>query len=213
MRTIARSLIALALAASSSWPGVAAAQKVSFDVRRNVDLTRPKTFAIKTTIPAARPDTRQTTTYDSPFVDEHTNLAIASQLRRRGWTQVDTTPEVYIVTSRTFTTEHKTYAPYWGPYYSPAASWGPYPYPSPYPYANGRSSSGSVTTWEAVPVYAVEEIEGTLTIDLEDAVTHRLLWRGAATKHVYETTDPSVRTKRVDDQVEDIFKKFPPPRR
>jgi len=209
MRTIVRSLIALALAVSSSWSGVVAAQKVSFDVRQNVDFTRPKTFAFKTTIPAARPVPRQTTPYDSAFVDEHTNIAIAAQLQRRGWTQVATTPEVYVVTSRAFTTEYKTYAPYWGPYYLPAASWGPYPYPTPYPYANGRSSFGTSTTWEAVPVYAVEKVQGTLTVDLEDATTHRLLWRGVATKHVYETTDPSVRTKRVNDQVGDVFKNFP----
>jgi len=207
MRAIARSLIGLAIAVSSSWPGVAAAQKVSFDVRRNVDFTRPKTFAFKT-IPAARSDTQQASPYDNAFVDQRTNIAIAAQLARRGWTQVDTRPEVYVITSRTFTTEYRTYAPYWGPYYSPAASWGPYPYPIPYPYASGTSSNGSSTTWEGVPVYAVEKVQGTLIVDLEDATTHRLMWRGVANKHVYESS-PSVETKRVNDQVEDVFKKFP----
>ena len=77
MRSIGRSLIGLALAASSLWPATAAAQKASYDFRQQADFSRPRTFAFKV-VPAVRPDVQKTATYDSPFIDEHTNVAIAA---------------------------------------------------------------------------------------------------------------------------------------
>jgi hypothetical protein len=200
MRTIARSLIGLAIAVSSFWPAVAAAQKVSYDFRQHKDFARPKTFAFKN-LPAVRPDTRQaTTTYDSPFVDERTNVAIATQLEQRGWTRNDENPDVVVVTRRTFWKQYTAYGPYWGPYYSPAGWWGPYPSGWGYGW----------TTWAPGPVYMVEQLRGTLTVDLEDSATGRLMWRGVGEKHVHESSNSSSRTRHVDDQVQDIFKKFPP---
>lgn len=200
MRSLAHSLIGLAIAASSLWPAVAAAQKTSYDFRQNSDLTRPRTFAFKI-LPAVRPDARQTAaTYDSPFIDEHTNVAIAAQLAQHGWTRNDEKPDVYVVTRRTFWKEYTTYGPYWGPYYSPAGWWGPYPY----------GWGAGWTTWGGDSVYAVEEIRGALTVDLEDAATGRLMWRGVEEKHVHHRSTPSSRARHVDDQVQDIFKKFPP---
>lgn len=202
MRTIARSLIGLAMAAASLWPVAAAAQKVGYDVRQQVELARPKTFGFKN-LPAVRPDTRQTTTFDSPFIDERTNAAIAAQLEQRGWTRNDEHPDVVVVTRRTFWKEYTTYGPYWGPYYSPAGWWGPYPYGWGYGWS----------TWGTDSIYAVEELRGSLTVDLEDAATGRLMWRGVGEKHVHERSKPSSRVKHVNDQVQEIFKKFPPPPR
>jgi hypothetical protein len=197
MRTIARSLIGLAIAALS-WPAVASAQRASYDFRQHEDFARPKTFAFKN-VPAVRPDSRQTTTFDTPFIDERTNAAIAAQLEQRGWTRNDESPDVYVVTRRTFWKEYTTYGPYWGPYYSPAGWWGPYPYGWGYGWS----------TWGVDPLYAVEEIRGNLTVDLEDAASGRLLWRGVGEKHVHERSKPSSRVRHVNDQVDDIFKKFP----
>jgi uncharacterized protein DUF4136 len=200
MRTIARSLIGLAIAASSLWPAAAAAQKVSYDFRQHEDLARPKTFGFRN-LPAVRAETRQTATYDSPFVDERTNLAIAAQLEQRGWTRNDEKPDVFVVTRRTFWKEYTTYGPYWGPYYSPAGWWGPYPYGWGYGWA----------AWDNGSIYAVEQLRGSLTVDLEDASTGQLLWRGVGEKHVHERSKPSSSVRHVNEQVQDIFKKFPPP--
>jgi hypothetical protein len=207
MRAIARTLIGLAVAASSLAPAVATAQKSSYDFRQHVDFTRPRTFAFKT--PRTAPIVSQRdATYDSPFVDERTNLAIAAQLERRGWTHNDDNPDIYIVTRRTFKTEYTVYGPYWSGYNTPTAWWGPY---------YGWRSPGYVDSlglWDAWgPVYVDERIRGTLTIDLEDAGSGALLWRGVGSKDVHEHSKPSSRAKHVNDEVQDIFEHFPPPAR
>jgi hypothetical protein len=58
-------------------------------------------------------------------------------------------------------------------------------------------------------VYA--ELQGTLTVDMEDAKSGALLWRGIETKRVHETSKPSKRDKRVREEVSDVFKHFPTP--
>ena len=108
MTRIARSLVGLAIVAFALCPPTAVAQTTSYDFRQHSDLSRPKTFAFKNT-PSARPDTiGQTTTYDSPCVDEGTNIAITKELERRGWRRDDDSPDVYVVTHRTFKTEYRT---------------------------------------------------------------------------------------------------------
>ena len=46
-----------------------------------------------------------------------------------------------------------------------------------------------------------EELRGSLTVDLEDAKTGELLWRGVETKRVHETSKPSKREQVVNEQV------------
>src|SRR5215467_11410945 len=125
MRAIVRTLIGLAVAASSLVPAVAAAQKSSDGSRQQIDLSRQRTFAFKS--PDAAPAaTERDTTDDSAFVDERTNISIAAQLERRGWTRNDDRPDFYIVTRRTFKTEYSLRGPYWSGYNVPTAWWGPY---------------------------------------------------------------------------------------
>jgi hypothetical protein len=206
MRAIVRTMIGLAVAASSLAPAVATAQKSSYDFRQNVDFSRPRTFAFKHPRAASvRPDGN--TIYDSPFVDERTNLAIAAQLQRRGWTHDDDNPEVLIVTRRTFKAEYTFYGPYWGGYNWPTAWWGPY-----YGW-RGPGYVDRLGLWDAWgPVYVDETIRGILTVDLEDAASEQLLWRGVGSKTVHEHSKPSSRIKHVNDEVSDIFEHFPPAR-
>ena len=191
MSTIARSLIGLAIAASSLWPTAAAAQK-GYDVRRNADLTRPRTFAFK---------------IDGTLVDESTNSAIAMELERRGWTRTDDNPEVYVVTRRIFQKEYTAYSPFWGPYYQSAGWWGPFPYPY-----YSRPGEGWAEWDRSGAVYTKETIRGTLTVDLENAATGALLWRGVGTRDAHEHSTASRQTTHVNHEVEHIFEHFPPTR-
>jgi len=164
MSTVARSLIGLAIAASSLWPTAAAAQK-GYDFRQSANLTRPRTFAFKS---------------DSSLVDEGTNIAIAEELERRGWTRRDDNPEVFVVTRRIFTKAYSTYGPFWAPSYASAGWWGPYPYPNYAPWSSGW------TTGESDSLYTVETIRGTLTVDLQSAAIGALLWRGVGTRDAHD---------------------------
>ena len=203
MSTIARSLIGLTLAASLFWPTAAAAQKSSSDFRRNTELTRPRRFSFKT-IPAARPDSTTGTTDDSAFVDESTNIAIAEELERRGWTRSDDKPEVYVITHRTFHKKYTAYGPFWGPYYQSAGWWGPYPYPY-----YSQPGEGWAMWDRGGAVYTEETVRGTLTVDLQNAVTGALLWRGVGTRDAHDHSTTSRQAKHVNHEVEQIFERFP----
>jgi len=189
VRTISRLGIGIAASVAALLPCSALAQD-SYDYQRNVNFADIRTFAFKETPPMA-PDAYKTTTYDSPLVRERTNAAIAAQLQARGMRRVDSHPDVYVVTHRTYKVDYTYYGPYgWG------GPWGGYGY---YGGWGGWYDGG----------YAYEELRGTLTVDLEDAKTGALLWRGIETRHVHETSKPAKRDRRVADEVADVFKHYP----
>jgi hypothetical protein len=61
-----------------------------------------------------------------------------------------------------------------------------------------------------VDVYQYEE--GSLILDVVDAKTDRLLWRGVGSAAIPESPKPDEITKIVDAVVEAVLKNFPPPR-
>jgi hypothetical protein len=171
------------------------AQRAPYEIRRGNDLSGIRTFGFK----AVEPDRtvrEKTTTYDSPIMDERTNRAIAAELESRGLTRDDKHPDVWVVTRRTFREEQRYY-PYPDPWY--ANGWG-------WPYGGDRwvfeqSSLG--------PIYLRDVIRGSLSIDLEDPTSGALLWRGVGDKRAHQSSKPSHRAKRVDNEVEEIFEMFP----
>jgi hypothetical protein len=180
---------------------VSLAQRAPYDIRRGNDLSGVRTFGFKAVEPDADATLReQTTTYDSPIVDERTKQAIAAELESRGLTRDDRHPDVWVVTRRAYRTEQRYY-PYPDPWY--ASGWG-------WPYGGDRYEFDKASLG---PIYLREVIRGSLTVNLEDAKTGALLWRGVGDKRAHQTSKPSHRVKRVDAEVEDIFALFPlPPR-
>jgi Domain of unknown function (DUF4136) len=198
MRTIPRVFIGLAVSLVQLVATAALAQD-SYDYRRDLNFAGIRTFSFKAT-PPMDPVAAKTTTYDSPLVRERTNAAIAAQLESRGMRRNDEHPDVYIVSRRSFEMEYS----YFGPY---GYGWGPYAgigYGAPY-YGGGW---GGWNGWNG-GVYA--ELQGTLTVDMEDARSGELLWRGIETKRVHQTSKPAKRDKRVFEEVSDVFKHFPTP--
>jgi Domain of unknown function (DUF4136) len=200
MKRIERILIGLAVAMLLTAP--AAAQKVSYDVG-DANFSGMKTFAFKNT--PVNDSTTDQTAYDSPLVTERTNAAIAAQLEARGLRQDNAHPDVYVTTRRVFKTETTVYSsPYW--YGDPF--WG-----GGLGYAYGWRYDPYYTGWG--PTYAGgwnwvdERTMGTLVVDVENARTGQLMWRGLAEQHVHEHASPEHRVKRVDKEVTKMFEKFP----
>jgi hypothetical protein len=164
----------------------AALAQDGYDYRPNTNFAAIRTFAFKETPPMA-PDAYQTTTYDSPLMRERTQAAITAQLEARGMRRVNRNPDVLIVTHRSYKMEYT----YFGPY-----GWG-------YPYGVGYAYNG----WYGGDVY--EQLVGTLTVDMEDAKTGTLLWRGIETKNVHQSSKPEKRDKRVSKEVAEVFEHFP----
>jgi hypothetical protein len=59
----------------------------------------------------------------------------------------------------------------------------------------------ATTTVQETPV-------GTLTVDMFDAKTKKLVWRGTSTESL--SNKPDKNTKKLDEAVANMFKKFPP---
>jgi hypothetical protein len=56
---------------------------------------------------------------------------------------------------------------------------------------------------------AEEIVVGTLVVDVIDARTRRLVWRGTATKEIDPNADPARREKNINKAAEKLFKKYP----
>jgi uncharacterized protein DUF4136 len=160
------------------------AQKVTYDMNRTADFSQVRTFSIKE-IPPADLKASQTTAYDSPIVRQNTNAAVAAQLQARGLRRDDAHPDVYVTTHRTFQTEYYGWGwPGWG-----------------YGYGYWGYGYGSY--------YLEPIVVGTLVVDITDAETGELMWRGLSERDMHPTSSPEHRLKRINREVYKIFKKYP----
>ena len=170
-------------------------QQAAYDIRRGDDLSRLRTFGFKAVTPSGSV-AEETTTYDSVLMDDRINAAIAAQLESRGLQRDDQHPDAWVIVHRTFTEASRFY-PFPDPWF--ANGWG-------WPYAGSRWIFEQATLGR---VYTRETIRGTLKIDLQDAKSGALMWRGVGDKRAHQTSKPSHRAKRVDGEVEEIFELFP----
>ena len=97
MKTTRRLLIGLSV--TMLLPATAMAQKVAYDYKHTANFRSLKTFAFKN-IPVRETTTEQTTTYDSPFVIERTQRAIAAQLELRGMKEDNQNPDALVTARR-----------------------------------------------------------------------------------------------------------------
>jgi hypothetical protein len=186
MTTLAR-IVTFSATVALLWSAPALAQKVTYDAVRNQNFSQLRTFSIKQTPPEDVKASR-TTAYDSPIVKQNTDAAVAAQLQARGLTRDDVNPDVYVTTRRSFQTEYYGYGwPGWGYGYG-YGYWGAYGYGS---------------------YYLEPQVVGTLVVDINDAKTGELLWRGLSERDMHPTSSPEHRLKRINREVSKIFRKYP----
>jgi len=188
---VSRCLPFIGLALAAVLPVAAAAQDVTYDYNASHDFTALKTYSFAPSA-TSEPTTGQTTAYDSPLVTERTDAAIAAQLEGRGLRRDDASPDVYVTTRRTFKREYVVY-----------------PYAYPYGWRSGYYGPNFYYGWGWGGGYTEEKIRGTLTIDMTDADSGALLWRGLGERTVHQTSKPERRTKRINKEVAKIFRNFP----
>jgi hypothetical protein len=114
--------------------------------------------------------------------------AVDAQLAAKGWTQVDSGGDVAIVAIATSQTERTLQTFYDG--MGGGWRW------------RGFGGMGEATTTEQ------DYKEGTLLVDLYDAKTKKLIWRGSAQDTVSNNADKN--EKNLNKGVAKMFKKFPP---
>jgi hypothetical protein len=114
--------------------------------------------------------------------------AVDAQLAAKGWTQVESGGDVAIVGIRTTQTQRTLQTFYDG--FGGGWRW------------RGFGGLGESTTTEQ------DYKEGTLVVDLYDAKTKQLVWRGSAEDTVSDKAEKN--EKNLDKAVAKMFKDFPP---
>ena len=124
----------------------------------------------------------------SPLAQERIIAAVDAQLQAKGWTQADSGGDVCIVAIKTSQTERTLQTFYDG--MGGGWRW------------RGFGGFGESTTTEQ------DFKEGTLVVDLYDAKTKQLIWRGSAEDTLSSKAENN--EKNLDKGVAKMFKDFPP---
>ena len=158
--------------------GSALAQKVETDFDHQANFSQYKTYSWEEIKPA------------NSLWDSRIKSAVDAQLAAKGWTQIASGGDVAVVaiktsqTQRTLQTFYDGFGGGWG--------WRRF----------GGGGLGDATTTEQD--YKI----GTLVIDLYDAKTKQLIWRGSAQDTVSDKATQN--EKNLDKGVAKMFKAFPP---
>jgi hypothetical protein len=116
--------------------------------------------------------------------DQRVKNAVDSQLAAKGWTQVPTGGDV-VVNTFGKTRDEQTLNTFYDGF--PGRRWGGF---------------GEATT--TVDTYKV----GTLVVDMFDAKSNNLIWRAVSSDTL--SSNPDKNTKKLDGDVRNMFKHFPP---
>ncbi len=170
--------------------------QVSTDYDRSVDFGQYKTYAF------TKPEVNvKNPVYSNPLLMERIQGNLARELGERGLTQQTASPDL-LVKVHTYT-EDKTRTVSNGPAYSPffPYRWGFFPYRFGFwPMWGGGYYGG----WNQT--YQQNYTQGTLLVDMLDARTKKLLWRGAIQGAV---DNPNRLDRQVARGVRKIMKDYP----
>ncbi|MCW3089800.1 MAG: hypothetical protein JWP81_869 [Ferruginibacter sp.] len=140
---------------------------------------------------------RKEDTVDNDIVDNNIKNAITTQLENKGWKETTQKPDVIldynVMVEKKVTRESE-------PVYS-------YPY-THYYYSRWRHRRGYMYYPNDLLGYRTYNIpfkQGTLTVNMIDAKTNKLIWQGSAQGDVSSKT---VSTREMQTDVTSIFKKF-----
>src|SRR5216684_1088636 len=158
--------------------GNSSAQQVKTDYDRSADFGKYKTYSWE-----------QVKTQDPLFVDR-IKSSVNAALAAKGWTQVNSGGDVSIVAIQT-TQNQQTLNTFYDGF---GGGWG-------WRRFGGGGFGEATTTTETYKV-------GTLIVDLFDAKTKQLIWRGTSSNTLSNNSDKNI--KNLDKGADKMFKHFPP---
>jgi hypothetical protein len=156
------------------------AQSINYDFDKTANFAGFKTYAW---VPgAAVPD---------QFSNERILAAINSQLALKQLQQVErnANPDLLVAYHAAF--EKDVQITGFG------SGWGGFRFPAAGGYASGTARADDIVT-------------GTLIVDLVDARTKTIVWRGMASKDINPNAKPQQRDKNINRAAEKLFKNYPP---
>jgi hypothetical protein len=173
----------LAVAAALSFVGAAAiAQDVKIDFDKDANFAAVKTFSAKIG-----------TSWNNPISEKRITAEIEETLTKKGWAKADADKADALVVLHGATEKQKTL----NTFYSGMGGYGGYGW-------RGMGGGGMGTATTTTSEYLV----GTLVVDIFDAKTKQLMYRGIAQDEISDK--PEKNTKKVAKAAEKLFKDFPP---
>jgi hypothetical protein len=173
----------LALAAALSLFGTAAfAQDVKVDFDKSANFAPYKTFAVKIG-----------TSWNNQISENRISNEIKQTLVEKGWQLADPGQADALVVLHGATEKQRTL----NTFYSGMGGYGGYGWRG-----WGGAGMGSATTTES------EYLVGTLVVDIFDAKTKNLLFRGIAQDEISDKPEKNI--KKIDKAANKMFKDFPP---
>jgi len=172
-----------AIAAALSFVGAAAfAQDVKTDFDKSANFGAIKTFAVKIG-----------TSWNNQISEKRISDEIAQTLTEKGWTKADANPDALVLLHGATEKQQNL-----NTFYSGMGGYGGYGYRG----WGGMGGMGTATT--TVSEYLV----GTLVVDVFDAKTKALLFRGTASDEISDKPEKNI--KKVQKVADKMFKDFPP---
>jgi hypothetical protein len=173
----------LAIAAALVCVGAAAqAQDVKTDFDKSADFAAIKTFAVKIG-----------TSWNNPISEKRISDAIQEALVGKGWKVDEANPDALVLLHGA-TEKQRTL----NTFYSGMGGYGGYGYRG----WGGMGGTGTATTTTS------EYLVGTLVVDIFNAKTKQLMYRGTATDEISDK--PEKNMKKIKKASEKLFKNFPP---
>ena len=172
----------LALVAALAFTAAAAsAQDVKTDFDKDADFSRIKTFTLKIG-----------TSWNNQISEKRISEEIAQTLTEKGWKRVGENPDALVLLHGA-TEKQKSL----NTFYSGMGGYGGWGY-------RGMGGMGMGTSTTTSSEYLV----GTLVVDIFDAKSKSLLFRGTASDELSDKPEKNV--KKVEKASKKMFKKFPP---
>jgi hypothetical protein len=165
-------------------PTLALAQKVSYDFNKSSDFSSFKTYMQK-----------DGTKVGQELIDNRISDAVDAAMASKGFTKVQSNPDVVVVYHVAFDKE-KDISTFSSGY---AGGYGPYGY------GWGGGWGGGTTSTQVRDI-----VVGTLVIDMADAKKNQMAWRGMGVKEIDTQAKPEKRDKSITNAVNKIFKNYPP---
>jgi len=174
---------AVVMAAAISCAGAAAfAQDVKVDFDKDANFSALKTFAVKVG-----------TSWNNPLGEKRIVTEIEETLSAKGWTKAEAADADAIVVIHGATEKQKSL----NTFYSGMGGYGGYGW-------RGMGGAGMGTASTTVSEYLV----GTLVVDIFEAKSKQLVFRGTATDELSDK--PEKNAKKLDKATSKMFKDFPP---
>jgi hypothetical protein len=173
---------ALVVAAALSLSASAFAQDVKVDYDKDANFAALKTFTVKIG-----------TSWNNPLSEKRVVTEIQQGLTEKGWTPTDEAKADAIVVLHGATEKQKSL----NTFYSGGGMYGGYGW-------RGGWGGGMSTATTTVDEYLV----GTLVVDIFDAKTKKLVYRGTAQDEISDK--PEKNAKKLAKASDKLFKNFPP---